>query len=132
MLRQLEWVHAVRASSDENSMSEEAFLRAAEAALETLESGLERAVDAGEIDLEIERQGNVLTLVFDDDSKIVVNSHAAAREIWVAARAGGFHYRLLEDRWVDGRSGEELFAALSRLLSQQAGVCLTLVPAPPA
>ena len=102
-------------------MSDPAFQRAAEAALDAIEAALERAADDG-LDVEIERQGNVITLGFEDDSKIVVNSHAAAQEIWVAARAGGFHYRRRDDgRWIDGRSGDELWAALSRLVSQQAG-----------
>lgn len=101
-------------------MSDQAFQDAAEATLDAVEAALERAADAG-LDLEIERQGNVITLTFDDDSKIVVNSHSAAREIWVAARSGGFHYRLQDGRWIDGRSGDELFAALSRVVSQQGG-----------
>ena len=102
-------------------MSDPAFQRAAEAALDAIEAALERAADDG-LDVEIERQGNVITLGFEDDSKIVVNSHAAAQEIWVAARARGFHKRRRDDgRWIDGRSGDELWAALSRLVSQQAG-----------
>ena len=50
---------------------------------------------------------------------------AAMKEIWVAARAGGFHYRMAADqRWIDTRDGSELFAALSRLASAQAGALL--------
>lgn len=106
-------------------MSDPAFQRAAEAELDAIEAALERAADAG-LELDVERQGNVITLSFDDDSKIVVNSHSAAREIWVAARAGGFHYGLRDGRWIDGRSGDELWAALSRLVSQQGGSAVVL------
>lgn len=106
-------------------MSDQAFRRAAEAALDAIEAALERAADDG-LDVEIERQENVITLAFEDDSRIVVNSHSAAQEIWVAARAGGFHYRLRDERWIDGRSGDELWAALSRLVSQQAGTAVVL------
>jgi len=107
-------------------MSESEFQRAAEATLDAIEATLEGAIDRGELDLELERQGNVITLVFGDDSRIIVNSHAAAREIWIAARAGGFHYRQDGRRWVDGRSGDELWAALSRLVSQQGGRAVVL------
>jgi CyaY protein len=70
---------------------------------------------------------------FDDDSKIIVNGNTPLREIWVAAKAGGFHYRLHDGRWTDTRSGDELFAALSRLVSQQSGTPVRLGPgAPPA
>ena len=101
-------------------MSDQAFQSAAEATLDAIEAAVERAADAG-LDVEIERQGNVITLTFVDDSKVVVNSHSAAQEIWVAARSGGFHYRLRDGRWIDGRSGDELYAALSRVVSQQGG-----------
>jgi CyaY protein len=110
-------------------MSDPAFQQAAEATLDAIEAAVERAADASGLDLEIERQGNVITLAFEDDSKVIVNSHSAAREIWVAARSGGFHYRLLDDgRWIDGRSGDELFSALSRLVSRQGGVAVVLSP----
>jgi CyaY protein len=107
-------------------MSDQAFQRAAEATLDAVEGALERVADSA--GLEVERQDNVITVTFDDDSKLIVNSHSSAREIWVAARAGGYHYRLDGERWVDGRSGDELWAALSRLVSQQGGVAVVLAP----
>jgi len=109
-------------------MSDQEFLRAAEATLDAVEAAIERAVDQAGLDVEVERQGNVLTLTFEDDSKVIVNSHSAAREIWVAARSGGFHYRHDGARWLDGRSGDELFAALSRLVSAQGGTPVVLSP----
>jgi CyaY protein len=109
-------------------MSEQDFLRVAGATLDAVEAAVERAVEQAGIDIEIERQDNVLTLTFDDDSKVIVNSHSAAREIWIAARSGGFHYRHDGARWVDGRSGDELFAALSRLVSAQGGTPVVLSP----
>mgnify|MGYP001323095857 CR=1 FL=1 len=92
---------------------------------------LEQALDSCDADLDYEVQpGGVLELEFADGSKIIVNRHGSAREIWVAARSGGFHYRPEGSgealRWVNTRDGEELFAALSRLASQQAGEPITL------
>jgi CyaY protein len=108
-------------------MSDQAFRRVAEAALDAIEAAMERAADC-DLDVDVERQGNVITMTFEDDSKVIVNSHSAAQEIWVAARSGGFHYRLMDGRWIDGRSGDELFAALSRLVSQQGGLAVVLAP----
>ena len=112
------------------AISEHDFQRDALAALDAIESNLEQLVDDIDLDVDIERQGNVITLTFGDDTKIVVNSHEAAREIWVAARSGGFHYRRDAGRWVDGRRGDELFASLSRLVSAQSGQAVRLQPAP--
>lgn len=107
-------------------MSEQAFLQAAQQTLDAIESGLERIVESADVDIDLERQGNVLTLTFEDDAQIVINSHSAAQEIWVAARSGGFHYRLRDAGWIDSRSGDELFAALSRLVSEQSGTAVSL------
>ena len=83
---------------------------------------IERALDESGIDADFElKEGGVLELEFENDSKIIVNRHAAAREIWVAARAGGFHFRWDGSAWRDTRDGGELFAALSRLVSAQSG-----------
>jgi len=111
-------------------MSEYAFEQQARATLDAVEASLERLVDSTDLDLDLdlERQGNVITLTFADDSQLIVNSHSSAGEIWVAARSGGFHYRRVNEGWVDGRSGEELFAALSRLVSLQSGATVQLAP----
>ena len=99
-------------------MDESQFEARAAAALETLERALEEA--AVEADFEL-KEGGILEIEFDDGSKIIVNRHGAAREIWVAARSGGFHFRWDGAAWRDTRSGEELFAALSELVSRQLG-----------
>jgi CyaY protein len=63
----------------------------------------------------------VLEIEFSDGGKIIVNRHASAHEIWVAARTGGFHFAWDGQMWRDTRSGMELMAALSSLVSLQAG-----------
>ena len=95
-------------------MEQREFETRAMAALDALG----RALDALEIDFEL-KEGGVLEIEFDDGAKIIVNRHGAAREIWVAARSGGFHFRWDGAAWRDTRDGSELFAALSKLLSEQ-------------
>ncbi len=107
-------------------MTESEFTERADAALARLEAALEAAVDDGaDIDFEL-KDGGVLELEFGNGTKIIVNRHGAAREIWVAAKAGGFHFRWNGSAWVNTRDGEELFAALSRQVSAQAGEDVTL------
>lgn len=108
-------------------MSESEFLALAEAVLDQIEAGLELAADEADVDLECSRSGNVLQIeFFDNGSKIIVNTQAPMQEIWVAAKAGGYHYRLNEGHWLNTRDGSELFAALSDLASAQAGTALRL------
>ncbi|KJK22835.1 frataxin [Burkholderiaceae bacterium 16] len=107
-------------------MSESEFLALAQQELDRLESAVETAADAADADIEINRAGNLIELEFEDGSKIIVNSQAPMQELWVAARAGGFHFRHDGQRWIDTRGGGELYAALSGYVSQQAGITLTL------
>lgn len=99
-------------------MDESEFEARAAAALEAIERALEGA--GVEADVELKGDG-ILEIEFDDGSKMIVNRHGAAREIWVAARSGGFHFRWDGTAWRDTRSGEELLAALSEVLSRQLG-----------
>ena len=99
-------------------MDEREFETRAGAAL----AALEQALEAAELDADFElKEGGILEIEFEDGSKIIVNRHAAAREIWVAARSGGFHYRWDGNAWRGTRDGSELFAALSKLISEQLG-----------
>jgi CyaY protein len=106
-------------------MDETEFEALAERALARLEAALE----ASGVDADIERKdGGVIEIEFADGSKMIVNRHGPAREIWVAARAGGFHFRWDGALWRDTRDGAELFAALSRLVSGQSGQPVLLRP----
>ena len=83
---------------------------------------IEAAIEESGLDADVElKEGGVLEIEFADGSKIVINRHAAAREIWVAARSGGFHFRWDGSAWLDTREATELFAALSKLVSEQSG-----------
>jgi CyaY protein len=81
-----------------------------------------QALDESEVDCDCETKGEgVLELEFSNRSRIVVNRHSVAQEIWVAAKSGGYHFRWSGSDWVDTRDGNELFAALSKLVSQHSG-----------
>lgn len=105
-------------------MNESEFLAAAERALAQIEA----AVEACDADIETTRAGNVLTLELGDGSRVVVNTQTPMRQIWVAAKSGGYHYEWRDGAWRDTRDGSELFAALSRALSAQGGAAVLLRP----
>lgn len=99
-------------------MDESEFVRQAERILQEID----RRIEASGIDADCEFKGTgVLEIEFDNGSKIIVNSQAAMREIWVAAKSGGYHFRSDGARWLNTRDGSELFAALSACVSQQSG-----------
>ena len=88
---------------------------------------IEAALEASSADIDFElAAGGVLEIEFADGGKIIVNRHGVAREMWVAARAGGFHFRWDGQNWRDTRDGGELMAALSQLISAQGGSAVSL------
>lgn len=96
-------------------MTESEFNRLADAALTTIES----ATDSCGGDVECNRSGNVLEIEFDNGQKIIINRHDVNREIWVAARSGGFHYAWQDGMWRSRRDGSELFDKLVVLFAEQ-------------
>lgn len=93
-------------------------------------ASIERSLEASGVEADIEQKGTgLLEIEFENGSKMVLNRQAAVREVWVAARSGGFHYRYDGQVWRDTRDGSELFAALSRLVSAHSGTPVILAPA---
>lgn len=105
-------------------MSDTDYLARAEAAL----AAVERALDYTDADIEFERSGNVLTLEFENGTKIIVNLQPPMQEIWIAAKSGGYHFRFVDGKWRDTRNGTEFFTALSDYASQQAGEPVQITP----
>jgi CyaY protein len=96
-------------------MTESEFNELADAIFARIEQGM----DAGGAEIECNLNGAVLELEFEDGAKIIISRHSANREIWVAAKSGGFHYAYDEGRWVSRRDGSELFAKLGELMRVQ-------------
>lgn len=100
-------------------MEETEFHRAVDGVL----ARIERAAEAsGGIDADLE--AGILTLECPDGSRIIVNRQTPNREVWVAARSGGFHFAWRDGAWRDTRSGDELFASLARIVLAQGGESL--------
>ncbi len=107
-------------------MDEKEFAERSRLTLARIESAIEQAADAG-ADIDFEMQSGILEIECADGSKIIVSPHVIAREIWVAARSGGFHFRHDDALgWVDTRTSEPLFARLVEILKQQGQVSLQL------
>lgn len=78
------------------------------------------------IDIDAARTGGMLTLSLPDRSQLIVNAQPPLQELWLAARRGGFHFKMdATGAWRDSRSGQEFFALLSECASEQSRVALT-------
>jgi CyaY protein len=107
-------------------MDEREFNACADRMLAHIEQVLEGS--GADLDLEV-KQGGVLELEFANGSKIIINRHTAAREIWIAAKSGGYHFKPEAtdgSRWIAAKDGGELLSVLSRCITEQAGVAVSL------
>ncbi|CAN5164626.1 iron donor protein CyaY [soil metagenome] len=107
-------------------MTPSEFAALADRTLVSIEDAVTALAEDGDIDIEASRSGPVLTIECEDRSKVIVNSQESMQEIWIAARSGGLHFRHDGSHWVDTRGGADLWAALSRCLTEQAGQLVTL------
>jgi CyaY protein len=88
---------------------------------------IEEALGACDADFDYElKAGGVIEVEFANGGKIIINRHTAAREIWIAARSGGFHFKPEADSWVNNRDGLSLIEVLERCMSEQAGESISL------
>lgn len=92
-------------------------------------SALVAALDTFPDELFAELEGDVLNIEFEDRTKYVVNSHAAARQIWLAAERSAWHFDYVEERgsWLDSKTQQvELWSHLEQLLTRKLGRSITL------
>lgn len=107
-------------------MTDQEFLDLAERLLLAVEQDCDRINDETDADLDAQRVGGMVTLVFANRSQIVINQQKPLHEIWLAAKAGGFHYRYdaAKGAWLDTKGAGEFFANLSRYATEQSGLAL--------
>ena len=96
------------------------------ARVEAVFAGIEIAIDVVGSDIDSEISGGILTLEFDNDSKVIINRQTFNRETWVAAKSGGFHFRFDGAAWRDTRSGEKLEILLARVIAEQSGIVMSI------
>jgi CyaY protein len=87
------------------------------------------ALDALDSDaFEAELSSDILSVEFRDGAKFVINSHRAARQIWMAADRSAWHFDWdsAGERWVAGKSGDELWSTLSKVLEARLGHAVSL------
>ncbi len=102
------------------------YLDHAEKTLAAIERSCDALNEQANVDIDNQRTGGMMTLTFPNKSQIIVNLQKPLQEIWLAAKAGGFHYKFDGQVWRDTKQASELFADLSRYASEQSGLNLQL------
>lgn len=102
-------------------MTDPEFMDRAEKLLKAVEASCDRINDENRADIDNQRVGGMITLVFFNKSQIVINLQKPLHEVWLAAKSGGYHFKFDKELWLDTKGQGEFFASLSRYASEQAG-----------
>ena len=105
-------------------MTDLEFMDHAERLLLAVERSCDRINDTSDADVDSQRSGGMVTLTFPNRSQIVINLQKPLHEVWMAARSGGYHYRLDGSHWQDTKGAGEFFECLTRDASLQSGIPL--------
>jgi len=105
-------------------MTDLEFLDRAELLLKAVELACDRINDEGDVDIDNQRVGGMITLTFENRSQIIINLQKPLHEVWLAARSGGYHFRFDGQQWADTKGQGEFFERLSKDASTQTGLAL--------
>ncbi|MCM5678572.1 iron donor protein CyaY [Schlegelella sp. S2-27] len=114
---------------DPTPLSDSEYHAKAGAVLASIEARIDELLQDDVVDIDGSRTGGLLELTLPNGSKIVINTQPPLHEIWLAARSGGYHYKYVDGRWLDTKSGRDFFEVLSECASEQAGRLVNF-PAP--
>lgn len=99
------------------------FERVADQTLVALCDALD-ALDDDRLDAEL--ASGVLSVEIQGAGKIVINSHRAALQIWMAAGAKAWHFDWDGARWIAQKDGAELWATAEDKVGQALGAAIRL------
>src|SRR5712691_1247421 len=109
-------------------LDEKDFQRRADAAFEDLKRRMLAAGD--EHGFDVEGESGKLEVIFEEpaEAKFVISPNTPVREIWISALSTSFKLGWNESRsaFVHEKTGEDLRAVMSRVISQQLGAQVTL------
>ncbi len=105
-------------------MNDSQFQQLADQLMLHIEEELDRY--EGDADIDYEINSGVMTLTFENDTKIIINRQEPLHQIWLATKSGGYHFDYKNDAWISDRSGHEFLALLSEACTQQAGDKVTI------
>jgi CyaY protein len=106
-------------------MERERYLKLADECLAEVADWLED-FDPDELDFSV--SDGVVTLVFADGARYVLNRQSAASQMWFAAGARAWHYDWDAEgsRWIDDRDSHPLKDRIAEVVSKKLGRTVTL------
>jgi len=103
------------------------FTQNYDSTISKLDDRLSALIDSG-FDFELEKNGDVLVIIFEDNSKYIISPNSPVSQLWVSANYEGHRFNFEESKstWHDEKTGEELLRYLSRLFSEKMSKSISL------
>lgn len=90
--------------------------------VDLVQDRIEHAIDACNLDLEMEHMEGSLILQLGDGARVVIGRQPASREVWLAAPGATLHFGFDPDEgWMSDSDGETLGEVLGRILGDLVG-----------
>ena len=51
---------------------------------------IEDVLEATDLNVDVDRSGNVMTIAFDNGEEVVINRHGPTQQMWLASATGAF------------------------------------------
>jgi CyaY protein len=93
---------------------------------EDLLISIEEMLDECEVDIDYESAGSILSMTFENGTKIIINKQPPLQQLWVATKFNGHHFNFQDDLWIDERTGVEFWSFLDEACSKQAEQAISL------
>ena len=103
-------------------MDEQEFRRLAEAALDSLKKHLYRREEESNAEFEVDEQGGVLNVLFEEPpGKFVITANAPVRQIWISALSTSFKldWNVTKKVFFLPKTNEEMEPLVDRLIDER-------------
>lgn len=100
-------------------MNDSQFHLLAEQLTQDLENIIDNYINEHDVDIDYERNGNILTISFENGSKIILNRQEPLHQVWLATRENGYHFEYHDNNWICNRSGDTFLQIFHHALEKQ-------------
>lgn len=82
---------------------------------------IEELLENTDLDLDIDNSGEILAIKFANHSQIIISRQLALKQLWLAAKSGGYHldYDEKSKKWILTTTNETFEQLLTRVIKEQ-------------
>ncbi|XKM12951.1 iron donor protein CyaY [Orbaceae bacterium ac157xtp] len=95
------------------------FHQLVETQFNNIEQSLDKYAEEYDADIDYQTNGNVLTISFENKSKIIINTQEPLFQIWMATKHQGYHFDYKDNQWICSRSGESFDKLFNEAVTEQ-------------